>query len=352
MKKKLRLTFLIIMPFTALFLYAGCVFLQPREFTGEEFLMDTLVSISAYGADTDLLRSATNEAFAEMRRIEDLTDRFDAKKNPADPSSEVNRINEMAGIAPVPVGEDVFTMLQAAKAYFTLTKGAFDVTIGPVMDLWGFGRESYHVPTEEELREALTLVDSDQLILDREKQTAYLAQPGMSLDLGAIAKGYAVERAAAVLRERGIERALINAGGNIRVLGERAQNTPWRIGVQDPRAPSELAGIVELTAEAATTSGDYNRVFTLDGKNYHHLISSLTGYPAEDNISVTVITPDAFQGDLLSTALFLLDSSEALRLAEELEDTEVFLITSGMNILYSSGLKEKIEVKTNGRYSL
>lgn len=353
MKKSLRLTLWIFAPLAVLLLCAGCAFVQPHEseYTGEEFLMDTMVSISAYGADTDHLRAAVNEAFAEMRRIEDLTDRFAAENNPADTSSEIHLINKNAGVAPVPVTADVFIMLQAAKEFFILTQGAFDVTIGPVVDLWGFGRDAFHLPAAEELREALSLVNNNDLILDEKERTAYLSKAGMSLDLGAIAKGYAVERAAVVLQENGINKALINAGGNIRVLGERSRGRAWKIGIQDPRDPAALAGTVELSGEAATTSGDYNRVFTIDGKNYHHIISALTGYPAEHNISVTAITPDAFQGDLLSTALFLLDSAEALQLAEELEGTEVFLITSGMKILYSSGLADKIEVRTNGRYT-
>jgi thiamine biosynthesis lipoprotein len=173
----------------------------------------------------------------------------------------------------------------------------------------------------------------------------------MSLDLGAVAKGYAIEKAASILQDYNITKALINAGGNVRVLGEKANNIPWKVGIQDPRAHSELVGVLELTNEAATTSGDYNRTFTVDKKDYHHIISPLTGYPADANISITVLTPDAFTGDLLSTALFLMDSEKALHLTETIPTADIFIITAQKDILLSSDLVHKLEIKATKRYS-
>lgn len=352
MRNKLITAVLIGIPLLALI--AGQLYLsffKSREYKSEEFLMDTLVSISTYGTDTDLLQRATRDAFAEMRRLSDLTNRFVEEGSTAEGKSDVARINKMAGITAVKVSEDVFAMLKAAKDYSVITNGAFDLTIGPLIDLWGFGSPKQHVPTPEELLNTLGLVDWSNLILDEKNRTVFLAQRGMSLDLGAVAKGYAVEKAAQVLQERGIEKALINAGGNIRVLGAKKRNQPWKIGIQDPRNSSELLAILDLENGSAVTSGDYNRTFTVAGKQYHHIISPLTGYPAEYNMSVTVITPDSFQGDLLSTALFLLDSEEALRQAETLPDTEAVIVTEESKILVTSGLKDRIEVKQKERYS-
>ncbi|MDD2212113.1 MAG: FAD:protein FMN transferase [Clostridia bacterium] len=350
--KKFRLALVIIS--LGLVLGIGIIFFaqsQERELMREEFLMDTLVSISTYGTDTDFLQEATQKAFLEIRRIADLTNRFPLPSITAAALSDVIRINEMAGIKPVVVDEDVFKMLQLAQEYNRLTEGAFDVTIGPVMDLWGFGREKQKVPTASELQKALALVDSRKLILDQKAHSAFLNKKGMALDLGAVAKGYAVEKAAQVLEKEGVEKALINAGGNIRVLGKKEKWKPWKIGIQDPRTPSALMGILSLEDEAVVTSGDYNRTIQIAGKTYHHLLSSQTGYPVGYNISVTVVTRDAAQADLLSTALFLLEPQQALEFAAKLNKVEVVLVTADKKILCSPGLRGKIELRPGEEYS-
>ena len=350
--KKFRLALVIIS--LGLVLGIGIIFFaqsQERELTREEFLMDTLVSISTYGTDTDFLQEATQKAFLEIRRIADLTNRFPLPSITAAALSDVIRINEMAGIKPVVVDEDVFKMLQLAQEYNRLTEGAFDVTIGPVMDLWGFGREKQKVPTASELQKALALVDSRKLILDQKAHSAFLNKKGMALDLGAVAKGYAVEKAAQVLEKEGVEKALINAGGNIRVLGKKEKRKPWKIGIQDPRTPSALMGILSLEDEAVVTSGDYNRTIQIAGKTYHHLLSSQTVYPVGYNISVTVVTRDAAQADLLSTALFLLEPQQALEFAAKLNKVEVVLVTADKKILCSPGLRGKIELRPGEEYS-
>lgn len=350
--KKFRLALVIIS--LGLVLGIGIIFFaqsQERELMREEFLMDTLVSISTYGTDTDFLQEATQKAFLEIRRIADLTNRFPLPSITAAALSDVIRINEMAGIKPVVVDEDVFKMLQLAQEYNRLTEGAFDVTIGPVMDLWGFGREKQKVPTASELQKALALVDSRKLILDQKAHSAFLNKKGMALDLGAVAKGYAVEKAAQVLEKEGVEKALINAGGNIRVLGKKEKWKPWKIGIQDPRTPSALMGILSLEDEAVVTSGDYNRTIQIAGKTYHHLLSPQTGYPVGYNISVTVVTRDAAQADLLSTALFLLEPQQALEFAAKLNKVEVVLVTADKKILCSPGLRGKIELRPGEEYS-
>jgi thiamine biosynthesis lipoprotein len=349
MKKNYFIVLIVV-----LVLVGGVIFFgqkKEQKLTSEEFLMDTFVSISTYGTDTDFLQQATKKAFQEMRRIAELTDRFSLSGTTAAKLSDVVRINENAGIKPVVIDEDVFEMLQAAQEYSQLTEGAFDVTIGPLLDLWGFGREKQKKPTVNELQRVLTLVDSEKLVLDQEKQCAFLSEQGMSLNLGAVAKGYAVERAAKVLAEEGVERALINAGGNIKVIGEKAKRQPWKIGIQDPRDSSALIGVLSLEDEAIATSGDYNRTIEIAGKRYHHLLSPQTGYPVGYNMSVTVVTHDAGQADLLSTALFLLEPQQALDLVAKLNDTEVVIITADKKILVSPGLQGKIELQARKEYS-
>lgn len=320
------------------------------EYSSEEFLMDTLVSIKASGANPALLKEAVTGAFAEMRRLEQLTDRFPAPGTNAFQISDVCRINEAAGSGPVKVDQDVFAMLLLSRRYYGLTQGTFDITIGPVMDVWGFGKPEQTVPSSYDLQKALSLVNGGRLLLDEQERTAFLQSPGMSVDLGAVVKGYAVEKAARFLEEHGVERALVNAGGNIRTIGKNKEGSAWKIGIQDPRNGAELVGILSLEDESAVTSGDYNRFFTSQGVRYHHLISPHTGYPVNKNMSVTVVTHNGGQADILSTALFLLDPEEALRLAEELEETEAFLVTADQRILVTSGLRGKVEVKQGGGY--
>lgn len=322
---------------------------REQEYSGEEFLMDTLVSISTYGTDTTLLRQATAEAFREMRRLADLTDRFTDGNN-SGMTSDIVRINAMAGIGPVIVDPDVFRMLLMAKEYHRLTEGAFDITIGPVMDLWGFGKPEQMLPSADDLREALSLVDSNDLILNEKDQSAFLKKKGMSLDLGAVAKGYAVERAAQILEEAGIERAIINAGGNIRVIGQKGPHQGWQVGIQDPRDTQALIGILSLQNESAVTSGDYQRNKQIAGKTYHHLLSLRTGYPAESMMSVTVVTKDSGEADLLSTALFLMEPEQALAFMTQSENAEAVLITAEKQILCTPGLKGKLKLTPGEEY--
>ncbi len=322
---------------------------RTKEYLSEEFLMDTLVSIKTYGNDLDDLKKATEQAFTEMRRIEDLTDRFAEPGTPAYAASDVCRINEQAGKKAVTVSSDVFAMLELSQKYYTLTKGAFDVTIGPVVDVWGFGKPDQKVPGADMLKGALALVNNNDMVLDKQNMTVFLKNDGMCLDLGGIAKGYATQKAAEILEETGIQGALINAGGNIRVLGVKDEKTPWKIGIQDPRDSSRLIGTLDLKEESCVTSGDYNRYFMSEQVRYHHIISPFTGYPAAENMSVTVITQDAAVADILSTALFILSPQEALTLAEELPDTEAFIVTAEKQILFTNGLKN-VEVRAGEGY--
>jgi len=348
-KKRLAgMAFAVILMISVI--YYGLIFDRTREYAGEEFLMDTLVSIKTYGNDAEHLKQVTGQAFAEMRRIEDLTDRFAEPGTPEYADSDVCRINEQAGKTPVAVSEDVFAILELSQKYFALTKGAFDITIGPVIDVWGFGKPDQQVPGEEMLKNALVLVNNNDMVLDKQHRTVFLKKTGMVIDLGGIAKGYATQRAADILKQDGISGALINAGGNIRVLGRKAKKTPWRIGIQDPRDSSRLLGSVELDEESCVTSGDYHRYFMSGQTRYHHIISPYSGYPAGENMSVTVITKDAAVADILSTALFILSPQDALMLAEELEDTEALLVTAAKQILHTGGLKNKVEVREKEAY--
>jgi thiamine biosynthesis lipoprotein len=351
MEKKGKFLFASLLLLLGIALIAAILYgRREREYRSDRFLMDTLVSIRVHGSDEEKLKGAVTGAYAEMQRIADLTDRFPTLGSAAYRASDVCRINENAGIGPVRVDRDVIEMLVLAKKYHLLSEGAFDVTIGPVMDLWGFAGERPKVPPPGKLAEALSLVDSNKLIVDEQKQTAFLEKRGMKLDLGAVAKGYATEKAIGVLKSRGVTSALIDAGGNIRVIGKNSRNAPWKIGIKDPRKSGGIIAIVSLTDGSAVTSGDYYRYFESGGRRYNHILDPRTGYPATGSMSVTVMTENAGVADCLSTIFFVLEPEKSQELAGKMGGVDIFLVTADRRILHTPSLKGVIEVKSGENY--
>ncbi len=348
--KKRTLVWLVVSVSLLGSLYLSLHFRRQVEYRSDQFLMDTLVSIRVYGKDKEQLRKAVWEAYAEMHRISDLTDRFPSIETTAHTVSDVCRINDMAGVKPVRVDSDTFAMLELARTYHDRSGGAFDVVIGPVMDLWGFGGNNPHVPKDDEITAVLGFVDNAQLVLNRKEQTAFLAKAGMRLDLGALAKGYATEKALQVLKRNGVEKALIDAGGNIRVLGTNAGSDSWRVGIKNPLKSGDILAVLSLEDLAAVTSGDYYRYFESGGRRYNHILDPRTGYPATENMSVTVVTKDAGLADVLSTAFFVLNPEKVLEVAKKLEGVDVFLVTADRRILYTPGLKGRIELRVGADF--
>jgi thiamine biosynthesis lipoprotein len=320
------------------------------EYSGQQFMMDTVVEITVFADDRETGRDAVLEAFDAFKEVADLTDRFPEPGTAAFERSDVCRINSMAGIAPVRVSQEVMEMLKLSKEYSELSGGAFDVTVGPLMGLWGFGTAPA-VPSKEEIWDAVSLVDTGRLVLNEQDRTAFLSQKGMSLDLGGIAKGYAAGKAAQALRDKGITGAIINAGGNVVTLGGKGHGDPWKVGIQDPRDGGSLIGVLALKDQAAVTSGDYQRYFDSGGKRYHHLLDPATGMPADALISVTVVCDDAAKADLLSTALFILGPEKGRELVQRLEGVEAVFVSRDKTISITPGLKEVVEVQAGEDYS-
>ncbi|MGR6836645.1 FAD:protein FMN transferase [Syntrophomonas erecta] len=286
----------------------GCGEKSPpmQEYTRENFAMNTLVRIRLFSSDPELGHKALDEAMAEFTRIGNLTDKF-AEKNLPDPEiSDVYQVNKNAGLKPVAVSEDTLAMLETSSYFAGLCAGAFDVTIGPVMELWGFGYNQYRVPPDEELKSRLALVDYQRVVINKEEKTVFLPRKGMQIDLGGIAKGYATDRAAEKLRQMGIKSAIINAGGNIYALGAKPDGSPWLAGIQDPRDKNKLMTVLQVKDRAVVTSGDYERYFIREGIRYHHILDPSTGKPAREVISTTIVAPSATDADVLSTTLFVL----------------------------------------------
>lgn len=350
MRSVLRLTILSLV----LIMAAGCANKPAplQEYQRDNFVMDTLIHIQVYAPDQETGRQALDAAFGEFRRIADLSDQF-AEKNLPDPDiSDVYRVNKNAGIKPVQVSDDTLVMLQKSQYYACLTQGAFDHTVGPLMDLWGFGQEHYQVPKDAELKAALALVGYQRLVVNRQEKTVFLPDQGMKLDLGGIAKGYATDQAVGKLRQIGIKSALINAGGTIYALGCKPDGSPWKAGIQDPRDKNKIIAVIKVKDTALASSGDYERYFIEDGIRYHHILDPSTGKPAGQLMAATIAGASAAEADLLSTALFVLGHQSGTELLNKLSDIQAVFVDENKNITITPGLKNQIEWMEDNGYQV
>ena len=270
------------------------------EVSVDKFLMGTTVETTARHTDINACREALFLAYKEMERGEALLYYHQSK-------SEVSEINRNAGVRPVSVGAETFTLLDRAKKHADDLNGLFDVSIGPLSERWGFSsdREST-LPTPGEIEYLLPLVDYRRIKLSFADTSVFLETAGMKIDLGGIAKGYAIDRGIEVLKEQGIEHFFLNAGGDIRVSGMAKDGRSWRVGIRHPRDPAGLIASFDLEDHAVATSGDYERYKMFDGRRYHHVLDPRTGYPGTKCQSVTVLAPTAEEADVLATYLFLL----------------------------------------------
>jgi thiamine biosynthesis lipoprotein len=314
-----------------------------------EYVLGTLCSVTLY-------EGASPEIFARVfSRFREIEEEMSANRE----DSVLNRIRRNAGLAPVQVSPGLWELLDRAVFYGELSGGAFDPTIGPLAQLWDTGAALPRIPGEKEIREKLALVDWRDLALDRERGTAFLRRPGMALDLGAIAKGYAADEAARLIAEAGLSRALVNLGGNILVWGKKPTApgqpaAPWRIGIQDPlENRGDYLGFLEIPGgQSVVTSGVYERFFEAEGRRYHHLLSTETGYPLENGLlSVTILAGRSIDADALSTAVFARGWESGLALLRAVPGAEALLVLSGRRIRGSPGILARFTL-TNPAYRL
>ncbi len=316
----------------------GCSFLRrtptakPRERV--EFMMDTMVRITWFDTADD---GAVDQAFAAIEAVE-------AKMSAHLEDSEVAKINAMAGVAPVRVSSDTLATIQIGLDVGKLSGGAFDITIKPLVDLWGIGKKETYVPSDDEIARARALVDYRKVRVDAARSEVMLENPGMGIDLGGVAKGYAVDAAAQVLRECGVKHALINAGGDVYVIGDKPGGVPWRIGVQHPRKSEEFIAVAELTDTAAVSSGDYQRYVEFGGQRFHHIIDPRLGRPSAGLVSTTVLHPSAAWADALSTAVFVLGPEHGMALANAVAGAEALVVTPDGKVMQTGGLQRLVKV--------
>jgi thiamine biosynthesis lipoprotein len=319
-----HLVILLVLLLGALLWWRGPA--EPQLHSRTALIMGTVVEIKAFSTNERQLDRAISAAFAEMRRVEEL---FSSTR----PESEISRLSAAGG--PFKASKETVRLLRIGQRIARLSDGAFEMGLGRLKELWAIETETPRVPTEQQIREALERVGPEDLQIDG--PIVRKADPELRIDLGGIAKGYAVDRAIEILREAGVHSAAVNAGGDIRLLGDR-NGKPWRIGIQHPRKPGAVLVTLPLAERAVVTSGDYERFFEKDGIRYHHIFDPLSGRPARLCQSVTVVAADAATADALATAVFVLGPIKGLQLLEQQEGVEGLLVTAGGEVLQTSGL--------------
>lgn len=306
--------------------------------TRTEYALGTYISVRVYADVGDEL---LQEVFDRVMEIEA---KMSVSEDDYD-TTELLELNRRAGRDSYEVSPDTYEVLQAAREYSELTDGAFDLSIGPLVSLWNIGSEDASVPAEEAVAQAVSRVDYSNVSFEG-NNTVFLEEPGMAVDVGAIAKGYAADQAARILIDAGVEHALLDFGGNILTIGNKPDGSDWRIGVQHPEeSRNQYLGILEGFDETVVTSGPYERYFIEDGVRYHHILDKETGYPARNGLlSATIVAEESIEADALSTATFVLGLEAAQELVNSLDEVEAIFVTEEGLVWVSPGLRERFEL--------
>jgi thiamine biosynthesis lipoprotein len=285
--------------------------------------------------------TAADAVFAEMKRIDGVMTTWT-------PDSEVSQINAAAGKRPVAVSEETFTVIARAQDVAKRTRGIFDITVGGFKGLWKFDEDmDGSLPAPAEVRKRLARIGYKHLVLDKAKRTVFLKKPGMSITLGGIAKGYAVDRCVKLLHDAGFVSFMVQAGGDMYISGKKAEK-PWVVGIRDPRGTTKDAmfAVTPVEDHSFSTSGDYERGFVKDGVRYHHILDPRTGQPARASRSVTIRAKDAFTADAWSKVLFILGpaKSRALIKREKLTDFEAVWVDDTNAVTMTPGIQQTLTI--------
>ena len=357
--------------------FIGCAE-KEKMYKESRIVMDTFCTITVVSPSRKEAKEAIEAGFTEIKRLEQLLNFFSG-------DSEVTALNRASGRELVKVSRDTLYVIKKAVEIANYTDGAFDPTIGPLMRLWGFSNQNPNpsIPLEDKIKGALRFVDYKKIKINDMGSQIFLEEKDMEIDLGGIAKGYAADRAIEAIKAKGIKAALVAIAGDIKTFGLKPDLQPWKIGIQNPRPktgkdedrippspPFAKGGIGGITAKVMTrrggegglsedifaslyikdkaisTSGDYQRFFIENGKRYHHILNPGTGYPAAGVISVSIIAPEGYMADGLSTGIFVLGPDKGIRLLESM-GIDGIIIDANKKIFFTKNLKGKINIEEN-----
>ena len=331
MISKIRFFKSAVLILLAAVLVCGCTG-KPKPIRQTELALGTVCSVSLFDSKEKALLPASFNLISQLEN----------KISKNIPDSEISALNRSAGISPVVLSKPVFRLLTMACNFSILSEGMFDVTIDPVVELWGIGTDHAAVPAPDKLNHAVSLVDYRKIVLDSAKSSAFLPEKELAVDLGGIAKGYIADQVHDFLVEKGAGGGIIDLGGNILVFGKKPDGSDFRIGIQDPfGGRGSSIGIVTMSGGSLVTSGIYERFFEQDGKKYHHIFDVKTGYPVDNSlVGVSIVTRESAEGDALSTTVFALGLEKGIALVERTNGVEAIFITKNKEVYISSGLRE------------
>ncbi len=316
----------------------GHVFAKEFLVKRSQYLMGTLVFVTGVAPQEEVAKNAVAEGLAEIRRIEQLMSTWI-------PDSELSQVNTAAGKSPVAVGPENMEVLKASFRMATLTEGGFNIAVGPAVTAWNVSQEG-RIPSPEELEAVRPLTLLENVVLDEQAGTAFLARAGMQIDVGGIGKGYTADLVADVMQKAGATAGVVALSGDIKTFGRMPDQERFVFGIQHPRKePGEILGRIELENEAVSTAGDYQRFIMKDGIRYHHILDPATLEPSRGCQSVTVIAKDGVMADGLDTGIFVMGPQKGMALIESLPDVEGVIVNEHGKVNISSGLKSRLRLE-------
>ncbi len=299
-------------------------------FTGDAAIMGTPIHVELWSEQQSQACSLIDDVMAEMRRI-------DALMSPYIETSMLSRLNLLGSTEQVEVGEELYNLIDKSIAFSRLSGGAFDVTYASAGRFYDF--RNGQRPSDDKLREAIAAINYRYLLMNERRHSIAFGHEGVYVDLGGIAKGYAVDHGIRILRQHGVDDAMVSAGGDSRIIGDR-KGQPWVVGIRHPRAADANVAVLPLMDVSVSTSGDYERYFEQDGVRYHHIIDPVTGDSARELVSVTILGADATTTDALSTSVFVLGRAAGLALIDRLEGIDAILVDGAGEMYLSASISQ------------
>ncbi|MBL4706416.1 MAG: FAD:protein FMN transferase [Flavobacteriales bacterium] len=298
-------------------------------------LMGSSFAFTAIAESEAIAWKSINKGILEVGRIEQLISSWDA-------SSQTTKINKQAGNAPVKVDFELYQLISRAKKVSVLSNGYFDISFASINHIWNFSKPSISIPNQDAITKSVELIDYRNILLNEKDTTVFLKQKGMKIGFGAIGKGYAANQAKKIMIDQGAASGVVNAGGDLISWGKKPEGHPWSIGITDPDDDENIVFWINSSDQAVVTSGNYESYFDIDGKRYCHIINPITGWPAINLKSVTVICPDAELADALATTTFILGVEDGLALINHLEGIECVIIDENNALHFSTNLNPNL----------
>lgn len=295
-------------------------------------LMGSRFDITVVAENQEKADVYTDLAIAEITRIERMISSWD-------PGSQTSAINRQAGIKPVQVDTELFDLINRSLLISQLTDGAFDITYASMDHIWKFDGSMNDMPEAEDITASVSLVGYQKIVLDPDQHTVFLPEKGMKIGFGAIGKGYAADKARALLKQQGVPSGIINASGDLTAWGHQPGGKPWKVAITNPMDKTKSFGLLDIQEKAVVTSGDYEKYITLDGVRYSHIIDPRTGYPAKGILSATVFAPKAELADALATAVFVMGVETGIDRINQLPGIECIIVDDKGNLHKSAHLE-------------